>query len=40
MQIRQNGPLEKYIIMHSNVLCIVTYGMMEIYAVQIYATGT
>ena len=43
IRIRQNGPLEKFmrfLFMRSSVQCIVTYGPIKIYAVQIYATGT
>ena len=41
MQICQNGPLDKFmrfLFMRSSTLCIVTYGAIKIYAVQIYAT--
>ena len=45
MKIRQNEPLDKFMwflfmrsSMTSSVLCIVTYGAIKIYAVQIYAT--
>ena len=40
MRICQNGPLDKFmcfLFMGSSVLCIVTNGMIKIYAVQIYA---
>ena len=42
MRIRQNGPLDKFmrfLFMRSSTLCIVTYGAIKIYAVQIYATN-
>ena len=42
MRICQNGLLDKFVqvlFMHSSILCIVTYGMIKIYAVQIIATG-
>ena len=39
MQICQNGPLDKFMFMCSSVLCIVMYGVINIYAVQIYVTG-
>ena len=38
-----NGPLDKFmrfLFVHSSTLCIVTYGVIKIYAVQIYATST
>ena len=46
MQMCQNGPLDKFmrflfmrfLFMHSSALCIVTYGAIKIYAVQIYVT--
>ena len=41
MRICQNWPLDKFmrfLYMRSSVLCIVTYGAIKIYAVQIYAT--
>ena len=42
MQICQNRPLDKFmrfLFMHSSAFCIATYGVIKIYAVQIYATG-
>ena len=42
MRIHQNGPLDKFmrfLFMHSSVLCIVLYGAIKIYVVQIYVTG-
>ena len=42
MQSGQNGPLEKFmrfLFMRSSVSCIVMYGAIKIYTVQIYATG-
>ena len=41
MQVCQNEPLDKFmqfLFMCSNALCIVMYGAIKIYAVQIYAT--
>ena len=38
MRICKNGPLDKF--MRSSTLCVVTYGAIKIYAVQIYATST
>ena len=43
MQIHQNGPLKKFmrfLFMCFSTSCIVMYGAIKIYAVQIYATGT
>ena len=43
MRIWQNWPLEEFmriLFMRSSTLCTVTYDEIEIYAVQIYATGT
>ena len=37
-----NWPFDKFIrflFVHSSALCIVMYGVIKIYAVQIYATG-
>ena len=42
MRIRQNGPLDKFmrfLFMRSSIQCIVTYGAIKIYVVQIYVTG-
>ena len=42
MQIHQNGPLDKFmqfLFMCSSTLCIVMYGAIKIYAVQIYVTN-
>ena len=40
MRIRQNGPLDKFMFMHSSIYTlIVTYGMIKIYVAQIYATS-
>ena len=42
MRIRQNGPLDKFmrfLFMRSGVQCIVMYGAIKVYVVQIYATG-
>ena len=39
----KNGPLDKFmrfLFMHSSALCIVTYGAIKNYAVQIYAICT
>ena len=30
MRIGQNGPLDRFLIMHSSILCIVTYGTVKI----------
>ena len=38
MRIGQNGSLDKFMLCFS-ILCIVMYGAIEFYAVQIYATG-
>ena len=40
MRICQNGPLDKFFIYAflASALCIVMYGAIKIYAVQIYAT--
>ena len=41
MRIRQNGPLDKFmqfLFVRSSALCIVTYGAIKIYAVQIDVT--
>ena len=38
MRIPQNGPLDN-LFMRSSVLCIVIYGAIKVYAVQIYATS-
>ena len=41
MQICQNGPIDKFmrfLFMRSSALCMVEYGMIIIYVVQIYAT--
>ena len=42
MRICQNGPLDKFmqfLYMRSSNFCIVMYGAIKIYAVQIYATS-
>ena len=42
MRIRQNGPLDKFtrfLFMWTSVSCIVMYGAIKIYAVQIYVTS-
>ena len=42
MQIRQNGPLDKFmrfLCMCSRVQCIIMHDAIKIYVVQIYATG-
>ena len=41
MLICQNGPIDKFkrfLFMRSSTSCVVTFGAIEIYAVQIYGT--